>query len=86
MDFWASWCKSCLAMDKTTFKDENVAARLEPYIKLKYAAENPRDPATKEVMDYFDVLGLPTYLILEPQARTVLGVPEGSAKVVEVIE
>ncbi len=65
IDFWASWCKNCQAMDKTTFKDEMVKARLESYVVIKYVAEDPGNPTTKAVRDYFDVQGLPTYVVLD---------------------
>ncbi len=64
IDFWASWCKNCKAMDKTTFKDEMVKARLEGYTFIKYIAEDPVDPETKAVMDHFGVQGLPTFVVL----------------------
>ena len=68
IDFWASWCKNCLAMDKTTFRDPGVVGRLEAYVKVKFRAENPADPEVREVMDYFGSIGLPTYIILKPAA------------------
>lgn len=68
IDFYASWCKNCLAMDKTTLMDPEVKTALEQYEFIKYAAENPSDPLTKEVLEYFGVLGLPTYVILSPAA------------------
>lgn len=64
IDFWASWCKNCKAMDKTTFKDGMVKARLERYTFIKYIAEDPVDPDTKAVMDHFGVQGLPTFVVL----------------------
>ena len=64
IDFWASWCKNCQTMDKTTFKDEVVKARLQGYTFIKYVAENPSAPATKAVMDRFAVQGLPTFVVL----------------------
>jgi thiol:disulfide interchange protein len=67
IDFWASWCKNCLVMNKTTFKDPAVLDRLEDYVKIKYQAEDPSDPATREVLEYFGAIGLPTYVVLEPQ-------------------
>lgn len=66
VDFWATWCKNCKAMDRTTFQDESVRAALEPYIRLKYQAEDPSDPATKRVLDQLGVKGLPSYVILRP--------------------
>ena len=66
IDFYASWCKNCVAMEKTTLRDEEVAAALTDYVKLKYTAEKPNEPATKEVLDHFGAIGLPTYVVLAP--------------------
>ena len=41
IDFWATWCKNCLAMDKTTLADPAVGAALAGYIKIKFQAEVP---------------------------------------------
>ena len=67
IDFWATWCKNCLTMNVTTFKDAAVISRLDKYVKVKYQAEDPGDPATKEAMDHFGVVGLPTYIVLAPK-------------------
>ena len=67
IDFWATWCKSCLAMNKTTFQDSGIKTQLEPMIKIKYQAENQSDAVTKEVMRHFDIIGLPTYVVLKPK-------------------
>lgn len=64
LDFWASWCKNCLAMDATTFRDAGVNERLAGYVKIKYAAEAPTHAPAKDVLAYFGVKGLPTYIIL----------------------
>jgi thioredoxin:protein disulfide reductase len=67
IDFWATWCKNCLTMDKTTLKDESVRDRLEGYVKIKYQAEQPAESPTKEVLAHFDAyVGLPHYAILKP--------------------
>ena len=66
IDFWASWCKNCLHMEKTTFRDEAVRHRLDRYVRLKFQAEQPGDPDIKAVLDRYGVIGLPTYVVLVP--------------------
>ena len=41
LDFWASWCKNCLVMERTTFRDPAVRDRLEGFVRLKVRAEAP---------------------------------------------
>ena len=67
IDFWATWCKNCLMMDATTFKDEEVIKEFDNYILVKYQAENMKTSPTKEILDYFEIIGLPTYIVLEPK-------------------
>jgi cytochrome c biogenesis protein CcdA len=66
VDLWATWCKNCLTMDRTTLADPAVTAALGGYVKVKFQAEDPDDPAVKAVMQRFGAIGLPTYVILEP--------------------
>ena len=67
IDMWATWCKNCLTMDKTTLEDQGVTSALSSYVKIKFQAENPDDPAVKQVMQRFNAPGLPTYVILRPR-------------------
>jgi thioredoxin:protein disulfide reductase len=67
IDFWASWCKNCLVMDKTTFKDPEVQQRLARFAVIKYQAEQPNESPAKDVLDYFGAVGLPTYVVLVPR-------------------
>lgn len=67
IDFWATWCKNCLAMDASTFKDEQVIEEFDDYILVKYKAENLKASPTKEILKHFEVLGLPTYITLVPK-------------------
>jgi len=64
VDMWATWCKNCLAMDKTTFKDDAVIARLEDYVKIKFQAQDLTASPAQEMLDRFDGIGLPAYAIL----------------------
>ena len=66
VDFQASWCKNCAAMDETVFNQSNVQKRLQNFIVVKYQAERPNESPAREVLDRFGVLGLPTYVVLMP--------------------
>jgi thiol:disulfide interchange protein len=67
IDFSASWCKNCEAMDVSTLENPKVKEMLKDFVKLKFMAENPNEPGIKEVLFYFKVLGLPSYVILKPE-------------------
>ncbi len=67
IDMWATWCKNCLAMDKTTFKNDEVIARLEGYVKIKLQAEDLGASPAREILEHFEGIGLPTYAILRPR-------------------
>ena len=67
VDMWATWCKNCLVMDKTTLRDAGVQADLEDYVKIKYQAENLNASPVREVAKRLDVVGLPAYAILRPR-------------------
>jgi thioredoxin:protein disulfide reductase len=66
IDMWATWCKNCLTMDKTTLENADVQKALSGYIKVKYQAEDPDTPPAKTLMQRFNAAGLPTYVILRP--------------------
>ncbi len=68
IDFWASWCKNCLTMDKTTFRNAAVKQKLDGYVKIKFQAEDLSASPTKEIMERFGVggLGLPVYVVARP--------------------
>jgi len=68
IDMWATWCKNCLTMDKTTLENESVKSALAGYVKIKFQAEDPDSPSTKPVMQRFDAVGLPAYVILRPKS------------------
>jgi thioredoxin:protein disulfide reductase len=67
IDMWATWCKNCLTMDKTTLQNAEVRLALAGYVKVKFQAEDPDQPPAKPVMQRFDAVGLPAYVILKPK-------------------
>ena len=67
IDMWATWCKNCLTMDKTTLENAAVQSALAGYVKIKFQAEEPDQQPAKAVMQRFKAVGLPTYVILRPK-------------------
>jgi thiol:disulfide interchange protein len=68
VDMWATWCKNCLTMDKTTLASDEVKAALSNYVKVKYQAEDPDAQPAKSIMQRFSAPGLPAYAILKPKS------------------
>ncbi len=69
IDMWATWCKNCLTMDKTTLADPAVTAALDGYVKIKVQAEQPDEPPSAEMMKRFKAVGLPAYAIIHPASK-----------------
>jgi len=67
IDFWATWCKNCLVMDKTTLADQAVKDALAGYTKIKFQAEDLDTEPAATLMRRFKAVGLPTYVILKPR-------------------
>ena len=65
VDLWATWCKNCLVMDRTTLADPAVRAALDKYVRVKQQAEDPTESPSKELMALAKAVGLPAYVILE---------------------
>jgi len=70
IDLWATWCKNCLTMDKTTLENPAVISALSGYVKIKFQAEDPDRQPAKAVMQRFAAVGLPTYVILRAKNTT----------------
>jgi len=68
IDLWATWCKNCLTMDETTLADPAVLKALEGYTLIKFQAEDPDASPAKELMQHVGAVGLPTYVVLKPNA------------------
>jgi thiol:disulfide interchange protein len=66
IDFQASWCKNCAAMEETVFTQAEVQKRLKDFVVVKYQAERPNESPAREVLDHLGVIGLPTFVVLAP--------------------
>jgi thiol:disulfide interchange protein len=68
LDFWATWCKNCHAMSRTTLRDPAVVEALKGFVFLPVQAERPAEEPARSHLQALGVSGLPTYLILEAAA------------------
>jgi thiol:disulfide interchange protein len=68
VDFWATWCKNCLVMDRTTLNDPRVKDALKDYVLVKVQSEDLYASPTKELLQRIGAVGLPAYAILRPPA------------------
>jgi thiol:disulfide interchange protein len=66
LDVWATWCKNCVAMDATTFRDPKVRDALDGYVKVRFQADDVERPDVSVLLDRLDSVGLPTYAVLQP--------------------
>lgn len=69
VDFWATWCGSCMKMKRTTLKDPVVKEKLEKELFIEFQAEQITEVPVKTITDAMQVKGLPTFIILEPKSE-----------------
>jgi thiol:disulfide interchange protein len=67
IDVWATWCKNCLTMDRTTLASDEVKSALSGYVKIKYQAEDPDAQPARDLLRRLSAPGLPAYAILKPK-------------------
>jgi len=67
LDFQASWCKNCHAMDRTTFRDSDVKRTLSGFIFAHVQTEHPDEEPAAGMVQALGVSGLPFYVMLDPQ-------------------
>ena len=66
IDMWATWCKNCLTMDKTTLASAEVQRGAGRLREDQVPGGRSRRAAGQSVMQRFNAVGLPTYVILRP--------------------
>jgi thioredoxin:protein disulfide reductase len=67
IDVWATWCKNCLTMDRTTLASDEVKTALSGYVKIKYQAEDPDAQPARDLLRRLSAPGLPAYAVLKPK-------------------
>lgn len=69
VDIWATWCKNCMAMDKTTFANADVRAAMSRYAVVRVQAED--FAALLKLDDFRDLSlkGLPAFVVFDVPAH-----------------
>ncbi len=87
IDFWATWCVSCIEFDKVTFKDKLVLNELSKYTLLKVdVSKNTKED--KELMKRFNLFGPPAMIFFhngkEDKSKRMIGFknPEEFLKII----
>ena len=73
LDFYADWCVSCKEMERYTFTDPRVRAKLSGWLLLQadVTADSPDDRA---LLARFKLFGPPGIIFFDPAGREVAGV------------
>ena len=72
LDFYADWCVSCKEMERFTFTDPAVQARLAGALLLQ--ADVTRNNADdKALLKRFNLFGPPGTIFFDPSGREVAG-------------
>jgi len=68
LDFYADWCVSCKEMERFTFSDAEVRARLDNALLLK-ADVTKNSTEDRELLKRFRLFGPPGTLFFDAQGR-----------------
>lgn len=61
IDFWATWCKACIDLDRDTFSDPAVQDELRRFISVKLdCTDSADDEKLTKVMQRYGAMDLPT--------------------------
>jgi thiol:disulfide interchange protein DsbD len=72
LDFYADWCVSCKEMEKLTFVDEKVRARLANTVLLQVDV-TANDADDKAMLKRFGLFGPPGIILFDRQGKEIAG-------------
>lgn len=72
LDVYADWCIECKLMEKKTFKDKNVEARLKNFRLIKIDVTDNTDQDL-ELLKYLNIIGPPSYKFFDKDGLEIKG-------------
>lgn len=70
IEFFASWCPSCRALDANVLSDLTIQKHLQNFMAIRVDITNKNDDLTK-LMEYFHVVGTPTVIFYDRDGQKV---------------
>lgn len=64
IDFQASWCKNCHAMEKI-LRQQEIDRKLQKFTLIRFRAENLSDPRISALLKKWNIPGLPAFVMLK---------------------
>ena len=68
LDFTAEWCVSCKEMERFTFSDEGVRAKLDDFVLLQVDVTR-NTPEDKALLQRFNLFGPPGYIFFASSGK-----------------
>jgi thiol:disulfide interchange protein DsbD len=71
IDFYADWCPICHELDRTVFSRPEIQAKLAQVVALRMDATNQDDPQVQQILQQYDIEGLPTIVFLDSHGQEI---------------
>ena len=81
VDFWATWCHSCLSMQRFVLSDAGMKPVADAVVWASIETETEKN---KPVVEQYPLDNWPTFLLIDPESEKVLGRFLGSGSVQEI--
>ncbi len=72
IDFWATFCPVCLAINKTVLTKANIAHELAGFAMLKVDGTHAHHQPYARLQQKFTITGFPTFLIVDPTNEQIV--------------